>query len=94
MNHTKREYVDMRKCFLSNEFSFGEEKGWCLEPLPLLTAVSNGLGGGDFHKGGDDYESVGAWAGDEISFSMERPDYAERTARFIEKGYRRVAEAV
>ena len=93
VNHTKKEYIDMRKCFLSNEFAFGQEKGWCIEPLPLLTAVSNDLGGGDYHEGGEDYELVGTWAGDVIEFNLERPDYAERTVSFLEEGYKRVAEA-
>lgn len=42
-----------------------EDDWWIINPLPLLTAVGNGLGGGDYH--GSQMELVGSWAYDEIS---------------------------
>jgi hypothetical protein len=37
-----------------------------IHPLPLLTAVGNGLGGGDYYDSNPDYFYVGYWAGDHI----------------------------
>ena len=43
VNLTKRCYIDMEQYFKSNG-----EKEWCIHPLPLLTALGNGMGGGDY----------------------------------------------
>lgn len=37
---------------------------WCIHPIPLLTAIGNGLGGGDYR--GSNMDLVGSWAFDEI----------------------------
>ena len=39
-----------------------DNDGWCIHPLPLLTAVGNDRGSGDFHEGNLGYENVGLWA--------------------------------
>lgn len=62
VNHTEKTYLN---CNTYYERSV-DKNVWCLHPLPLLTAVGNGLGGGDYHSNiGVDY--VGYWAGDVIS---------------------------
>ncbi len=69
VNHTKKEYVDMRK-FDNNT----------PHPIPLLTAEGNGRGGGDYN---DDLgqEFVGIWARDVVSVEWSKPDdsYTNRT---------------
>lgn len=61
-NHTKHLYIDLNKY---KEKSI-DIYGWVINPIPLLTAVGNGNGGGDYwsevHK-----EDVGSWAFDIIS---------------------------
>lgn len=61
VNHTKKEYVDMRHYILENEY---DDWGCMVHPLPLLTAVGNGKGGGDYS--GSNMEYIGRWACDEI----------------------------
>ena len=64
VNHTKREYYDCSKT--------KEIEGWkdCyINPLPLLTALGNDRGGGDYR--GKSMDKVGAWAGDILSISLE-----------------------
>lgn len=58
----------------------------CFNPLPLLTAVGNGLGGGDFHKGNEGYEDVGTWAFDEIMISKTKPEGFTEVHYFFEEG--------
>ncbi len=66
INHTKRQYVDCSE-YYADSVSSDE---WCLHPLPLLTCIGNGLGGGDYCPTDDSTEDyVGAWAWDEISIT-------------------------
>lgn len=44
---------------------------WVTHPLPLLTAIGNGRGGGDYH--GTNESMVGMWAMDLLSFTEDRP---------------------
>lgn len=62
VNWTKRLYVDKRK-----ETTFN--------PLPLLTAEGNGLGGGDYK--GSAMNLVGTWARDELSLESVVPPEAK-----------------
>ena len=68
LNHDTRQLVDL------NEFKVAsvDKHGWTIHPLPLLTAVGNDRGGGDFHKGNTGYENVGIWAWHLISF-VDKP---------------------
>lgn len=59
VNHTKKEYTP---CAVSDEK---------MHILPLLTVISNGLGGGDFF--GTDKGNAGAWANDVFSIEDEPP---------------------
>ena len=83
-NHTKRIYMNCDKYHAS--LADKAEDGWVVHPLPLLTAVGNGKGGGDYWSEAD-RESVGSWAGDLISVENENdvPEgYAEVEYSFYE----------
>jgi len=72
VNHTQKVYVD-KNC--------GEEGGWRVHPLPLLTAEGNGRGGGDYRGITD--QLVGTWARNVISVEKEVPDgYTELVCEF------------
>jgi hypothetical protein len=54
----------------------GDWDGWCMNPLPLLTACGNGRGGGDFGDCHVGYEDVGTWAFDWLEYTRTPPpDY-------------------
>ena len=57
LNHTKKEYICMY------DYVFNENKT-NIHPLPLLTSIGNGEGGGDYH--GASEELCGYWCGDVI----------------------------
>lgn len=86
INHTKRQYVDCSE-FYKDNISSDE---WCVHPLPFLTCIGNGLGGGDYTRptadSTEDY--VGAWAWDEISIA-DKPiiDYMKIFPVFKEEGW-------
>lgn len=64
-NHNKNEYVDTRK--------LPDIYGWIVHPLPVLTAVGNGLGSGDYTVKANEMEYVGVWAGDHLSVDTKQP---------------------
>lgn len=68
INNTQKIYIPMKEYFALNK----DNENWCLNPLPLLTALGNGQGGGDYH--GPNQEAVGTWFLDEILYSKEAPN--------------------
>ena len=78
VNHTKKVYLD---CNAYKEECMND--GWCIHPLPLLTAIGNGLGGGDYRE--DDAWQVGFWANDLISIEEEIPDGYEIDPYFFKE---------
>ncbi len=83
VNHTKKLFIDCSKYLKNNVID-----GWCLHPLPLLTCIGNGCGGGDYRGPSDDsdFELVGTWAWDKISILDSPPnDYLELSPIFKEK---------
>ena len=68
-NHATKEYVDLDD-YKSKSV---DDDGWTIHPLPLLTAVGNDRGSGDFHEGNIGYEKVGLWAWNLISISDAPP---------------------
>lgn len=80
VNHSKGLYIDLAAYHEAAKVrSYG--KWWCVHPLPLLTAIGNGRGGGDYFKRnflsgeyGDAKNSdvVGSWAMDLIEYSHDR----------------------
>ena len=80
VNHTKKIYIDCDE-YKANAT---DKDGWCVHPIPLLTAIGNGLGGGDYR--GVNVEEVGCWANDLISVEDTIPDgYANELYMFKEE---------
>ena len=71
LNHDKKCYIDMEE-YEKNNLTCTEDCDWHFHPIPLLTAVGNGRGGGDFHGIGE--EDVGCWAGDLLEVRNARPN--------------------
>ena len=69
LNHDTKEYIDL------NEYKekSRDKNDWTIHPLPLLTAVGNDRGSGDFHEGNIGYEFVGTWAWNLISIADKSP---------------------
>ena len=79
VNHTKKVYIDCTEY----EKECTNNGGWCIHPLPLLTAIGNGLGGGDYR--GINQSEIGEWANDVISVESYPPDgYANVSYIFVE----------
>lgn len=90
VNHTKQEYFAGTPYFENSCMRSQEYGDWCMHPLPLLTCIGNGLGGGDYHSPTTDSteEYIGTWAWDEISIEDKAPtDYTEIKPIFKEKGW-------
>lgn len=69
INHTKKGYIDLRECKVKNT----DKWDYSIHPLPLLTAVGNGRGGGDY-RGNTGEAFVGYYAGDLLEISAEIPE--------------------
>ena len=69
LNHDTKEFIDLDDYKEKSE----DKHGWTIHPLPLLTAVGNDRGGGDFHEGNIGYEFVGIWAWHLISIADKVP---------------------
>jgi len=68
-NTTKNCFLDLQQ-YVDSNITVG---GWCVNPLPLLTCIGNGQGGGDyFEKLGA--EDVGTWSFDEIYLTESKPE--------------------
>lgn len=69
LNHDTKQFVNL------NEYkaASADRHGWVIHPIPLLTAVGNDRGSGDFHEGGVGYEYVGTWAWQQISIDSKAP---------------------
>ena len=80
INHDKKCYIDMVE-YEKNNLACTEDDDWHFHPIPLLTAVGNGRGGGDFSGIGE--EDVGRWAGDLLEVRNAKPS-----------GYRNVTEDI
>ena len=68
VNYTQNLYVN-----LDDYKKKSQEKGWILSPLPILTAIGNGRGGGDYY-GEACADKVGTWAWDLISIEDKAPE--------------------
>lgn len=68
VNHSKRQCIDLEEYIEKNTV-----KDWgALHPLPLMTAIGNGLGGGDYC--GCNSNLVGSWALDTIEYAHDKPE--------------------
>lgn len=68
VNHTKKIAISLDDYEMENT----AEDGWTIHPLPLLTAIGNGQGGGDYY--GINTEYVDSWYLDSISVEDVIPD--------------------
>ena len=85
VNHTKGIALDCTKYRATCERNLWNDYYGCIHPLPLLTAIGNGQGGGDYHSG-TCIKDVGAWANDVISVEKTIPDnYSLVEYKFIEE---------
>ena len=73
LNHTKKQYVDIKH--LTAEKGWGSDD-WFIHPLPLLTCEGCGRGGGDYHRNEDhpSYKYIGLWARDVISVTQNKTE--------------------
>jgi len=77
VNLTKRCYIDMEQYVKRNIHKPPyDDHEWCVHPLPLLTALGNGMGGGDY-RGEEGKDNIGSWAFDEIYVTYLRPGTME-----------------
>ena len=83
VNHTHKIYLDCWHYLVNSirECKNPEYAGWVIHPLPLLVALGNGRGGGDYR--GDNQDEIGSWAWDLI----EIIDW-EELEPLKEKGYK------
>jgi hypothetical protein len=84
INNTKKVFVDLVKYKKESETNNQYD---IIHPIPLLTAVGNDRGGGDFHKRSakKGYDKVGTWAGNEIYLADDVPEgYTEEEVAFVE----------
>ena len=58
LNYDTAQYVNLDEYKAVSQ----DAEDWCIHPLPLLTAVGNDRGSGDFHEGNIGYENIGIWA--------------------------------
>lgn len=90
VNHTKQEFVNCSEYFDKCVMGKGDNFGWCLHPLSLLTCIGNGCGGGDYRSPTEDstFELVGTWAFDNISVEDNVPEnFIKIEPIFKEKGW-------
>lgn len=93
VNLTKKCYLDIREAVLNYMFIWYDRKKAELgvscsipDPLLLLIASGNGLGGGDYWTEAQDNELIGNWAGDRIQVSEFKPkEYSKIRPFFTEQ---------
>ena len=81
INHDKKCYIDMVE-YEKDNLTCAEDDDWHFHPIPLLTAVGNGRGGGDFHGIGE--EDVGCWAGDLLEVRNAKPNGYENVTAEVQ----------
>ena len=65
INHDKKMIID-----LDEYRNLLKDFDMVISPIPLLTAVGNDKGGGDFHRGsGQGYDLIGTWAWDIVEIT-------------------------
>lgn len=84
VNHDKKQYINIDRYYEKNAYPVWREQLDCIHPLPILTNISNGEGGGDYF--GVNMELAGSWAWDVIEITDNAPNgYAEALFTFNEK---------
>ena len=75
VNHSKKIYFDFDAYAERSVRRDEDDEEWIVHPLPLLTAVGNGMGSGDYR--GVNQNDVGSWYLDLISIEDEIPENYE-----------------
>ena len=70
INETKGVFLDFERYIETSKCGNGKEV-WCVNPIPLLTCIGNGQGGGDYS--GKSMDLVGSWAFDKLRVTDIRP---------------------
>lgn len=84
VNHTMAQYIDLAQYAELAKVRDGYMKGFIANPLPILTAVGNGLGGGDYR--GSNMEMVGYWRMNLLEYTQTPPsDYGNITEEVVFK---------
>lgn len=99
INHSKKQFIDMTDYYNNSVLNYGKERKeeYVIHPLPLLTAVGNGKGGGDYRSSKAlNQEDVGLWAGDLIEIVKYNDDYKwnYETKQYEYKGYKNITDDV
>lgn len=81
LNHTKLKFISF--IGIRRDPELADNDGWVLNPVPILCANSNGLGGGDYF--GQNKKLAGTWAGDLLEYVTERKDIPPRYNLFRPK---------
>lgn len=79
-NHDTNEYISFNDYFRNSAFiqTYNDETyTMCDNPVSLITAVGNDLGGGDF-RGGEGYDKIGMWANDVLEIVDKKPKNAKK----------------
>lgn len=86
LNLDKKEFVNLNVLPVTDVYEDAQGKTvYAVEPILLLIAMGNGLGGGDYFTEDASAEYVGRWVGDRISVSEFIPDgYTEIVPNFKE----------
>ena len=84
VNHTTKEYLDLYAYMGDNTVLSGDYAGWCVDPLPLLTACGNGQGGGDYHSEVG-MDNIGIWAFDLLEYTDTVPNGYEGVSFYFEE---------
>lgn len=87
INVSKKCYINVNHYWNGSVILVGKEKEpWVINPIPILTSVGNGRGGGDYRGLCMDY--VGTWAGDIITVEDNvLPGFEEFVVAFKEECY-------
>jgi hypothetical protein len=81
VNHDKKLAMSFDKYIAESKTKYGT-----IAPFPLLTAIGNGRGGGDYRDEYPCYDEVGTWAWNSISIEDAKPDgYEEFSVVFKEQ---------
>lgn len=77
INHSRKVFINMEDYYRNSVLHYGENRkdAGVIHPLPLLTAVGNGKGGGDYYRKALNQEDVGIWAGDLIEIKKYNENY-------------------
>lgn len=97
VNHTQKLCIDLGKYYEKSVMLLPNGEKWCIHPLPLLTCIGNGLGGGDYTAptANSDKELIGSWAWDDISIEEDAiPDYTDFCPIFKERGWEKTQEEI